>query len=563
MSARDVLGVLRARDDADDEAALGAVEGDEAEDEASGQAPWDGRRWTRGVSPRPPPATWPPPSGAEPRSDDEEDWEDADGYEEHGEAREARESESSSEGSRPPSDSESEDSDPAAFVDAIAAAEEQDLRLLQQLGELRAAHRRQLAQLASAQAKLSRAVSDHARAQRLLSEQRAAGPEEPEPEPAPDPAAEEEQAIAEAKRELEVALAAGDEEAIEAVEAKIQARWDGSDMLEQLLDDLALRSIAAEAMQQHWRQRAQRRLLATPAELRRWFRALQPSAVTAERLLTADSVAIAECDTGALLEVLVVDEEAGRVRTAAGWLSLSGADGEPLLREVERAEAEREIGRPVGWTPEHPWSRTSVAQPAAAVKSVGANKKLKAAISRDIRQQQQQQPPEVRPELLKLQKLFRSDGDYLRVLLWLRDKVAEFDKRARVTVFSEEQREELEKKGQTLKSGADDLKDAIDALDKEFKGPKGKLKGRPPTIMLASGLHSSTRGQRYDRCGQGLSVGSSGRQWRRRATRRSRTSWRRRARRWRTTQSPRSARRRKPLCRRLRSSSRKRSWRRG
>ena len=137
----------------------------------------------------------------------------------------------------------------------------------------------------------------------------------------------------------------------------------------------------------------------------------------------------------------------------------------------------REIGRPVGWTPEHPWSRTSVAQPAAAVKSVGANKKLKAAISRDIRQQQQQQPPEVRPELLKLQKLFRSDGDYLRVLLWLRDKVAEFDKRARVTVFSEEQREELEKKGQTLKSGADDLKDAIDALDKEFKGPKGKLKG--------------------------------------------------------------------------------------
>ena len=71
---------------------------------------------------------------------------------------------------------------------------------------------------------------------------------------------------------------------------------------------------------------------------------------------------------------------------------------------------------------------------------MGANKKLKAAISRDIRQQQQQQPPEVRPELLKLQKLFRSDGDYLRVLLWLRDKVAEFDKRARVTVFSEEQR---------------------------------------------------------------------------------------------------------------------------
>ena len=108
MSARDVLGVLRARDDADDEAALGAVEGDEAEDGASGQAPWDGRRWTRGVSPRPPPATWPPPSGAEPRSDDEEDWEDADGYEEHGEARERGESESSSEGSRPPSDSESD-----------------------------------------------------------------------------------------------------------------------------------------------------------------------------------------------------------------------------------------------------------------------------------------------------------------------------------------------------------------------------------------------------------------------------------------------------------------------
>ena len=467
MSARDVLGVLRARDD---EAALGAAEGIEAEDEA---APWDGRRWTRGVSPRPPPATWPPPSGR--RSDDEEDWEDADGYEEHGEARERGESESSSEGSRPPSDSESEESDPAACVDAIAAAEEQDLRLLQQLGELRAAHRRQLAQLASAQAKLSRAVSDHARGQRLLSE-RTAGPE-PEPEPALDSAAEEEQAVAEAKRELEVALAAGDEEAIEAVEAKIQARWDGSDMLEQLLDDLALRSIAAEALQQHWRQYAQRRLLATPAELRRWFRALQPSAVTAERLLTADSVAIAECDTGALLEVLVVDEEGGRVRTAAGWLSLSGADGEPLLREVERAEAEREIGRPVGWTPEHPWSRTSVAQPAVAVKSVGANKKLKAAISRDIRQQQQQQPPEVRPELLKLHKLFRSDGDYLRVLLWLRDKVAEFDKRARVTVFSEEQREELEKKGQTLKKGADDLEEAVDALDKEFKGPKGKLKG--------------------------------------------------------------------------------------
>ena len=82
----------------------------------------------------------------------------------------------------------------------------------------------------------------------------------------------------------------------------------------------------------------------------------------------------------------------------------------------------------------------------------------------------------IRPELTTLQGLLGSDGDYLRVLLWLRDQLADFSENNDISKFH--------RKLQSKSRVEQNVEKAIELLEQEFQGPRRKLDGYSFLLMF-------------------------------------------------------------------------------
>ena len=309
------------------------------------------------------------------------------------------------------------------------------------------------------------------------------------------------------------------------------------------------REDAVVSIQLAFRVREHRRLLAVAPETRRWFRVLRPCVATVERVLPADGPpareitlmeAYAECRKrglstygrkddmlarmyctvvcefapGTLLQTFAVDKTTARVRwaedmrgqlrfgqgrvwdtteTRGGWVSLTNSLGEVLLREENRIEAEAEaretrVALAVMadmWSPNTAASRDT-AQLARveddAPELLGARQQLVGVQSVDVNAAGAN--VSIRPELASLRQLLQSDEDYLRLLLWLRDALDEFDEQVDFSTYMRE----MESRASALArvANGDGVQEAIDLLDREFKGRKQKLKGIPRESISAA-----------------------------------------------------------------------------
>ena len=312
---------------------------------------------------------------------------------------------------------------------------------------------------------------------------------------------------------------------------------------------LLRREDAIVSIQLAFRVREHRRLLAVQPQTRRWFRVLRPCVATVERVLPADAPparditlmeAYAECRKrglstygrkddmlvrmhcavvcefvpGTLLQAFAVDETTARVRwaedlrgqlrfghgrvwdtteTRGGWISLTNSLGEVLLREVDRIEAEAEaretrVALAVMadmWSPSTAALRDS-AQIARveddAPELLGARQQLLGVHS--VEANAAGAKVSIRPELASVRRLLQSGEDYVRLLLWLRDALDEFDEQVDFSTYMRE----MESRASALArvANGDGVQEAIDLLDREFKGRKQKLKGIPRESISAA-----------------------------------------------------------------------------